>query len=224
MTVREFMERLKRARAKRGAWALPKLAIEKLRRAIRARWQLLFNDKKHLFVFDGEPPQVSLSDGMVVERYDALEQIPNEVMDRMREELGDKVVEIWLETEFKEGSVLWILFVDDKFVVRQLTRRGKFIPKWYLPLAEEDFIFMAAGTFPEYRGRGLSPLLKRYILAQEMRTGVRVYGDVKASNVASMRALQKIGFRHIGIKKNYWEGNTLRERVAAVLRKIMLGR
>jgi hypothetical protein len=219
MNTAKIAEALVMLRDPQGRQQLRERVERKVRRTARDKWRVLTQDRNHVFVFDGEPPVVPLPDNTEIIRYDRIEDIPQHAIDKMIEEGGPDALE-WIRKEFAAHSVLWLAYIGGEYASRQLTRRGNFFERWFFPINEKDFVFMAAGTFPEFRGRGLNPLLKRYIMSQEMQPGGRVLVDCKVWNDSSFRAIMKNGFQPVAVMRNYWDGDTPIERTKSLLNKV----
>ena len=220
MKLNNFAYRFKKARNKHGIKSFPRLIFKKILLVVRDKWRLLFNYYNYVFIYDGEPPRVILPEGITIKFYDKLEKIPKEALQKMIDEMGGKTID-WLNSEFKAGSTLWLLFINDAFIVRQLVRYGKFFDKWFLPLNDMDFVFMAGSTFPEYRGQGLIGILTNYQMSHLMRNGGKPFADCKVWNKSSRRFLEKIGFRRIKTMKNYWEGNGTKDKILTFMNKLL---
>ena len=220
MKIKNFIRRISKEKKIHGLHSIPKLIASKIYIKIRKKYRLLFNDHNHVWVYDDEPIKVILPEEITIKSFEKIESIPKEAFNKMKEELGDTTKD-WLNAEFREGSILWLLFVNNEFAVRQFIRYGKYFNTWFLPLNEKDFVFMAAGTFPEYRGKSLNPILKRYIMHNEMKNGGKAYVDCKVWNKSAISALKKNNFRYLKTMKNYWEGNSIKDRVATFKNKLL---
>ena len=220
MKVASIINRFKKAKNKHGISGLPKQINTRIRITMKNKWRSVFNDYNHVWVCDERQSETILPEGITIEHYQKLEEIPRKAVDKMVEELGDSASE-WLNKEFSEKSVLWLLYVNGEFVARQFIRHGKYFDKWFIPIRDKDYVFMAAGTFPEFRGQGLSPLLKRAIMYHETRNGGLAYVDCKVWNQPAIRALKKNNFRHLATMRNYWEGDSVKERIKIAFKKLV---
>ena len=58
---------------------------------------------------------------------------------------------------------------------------------------------------PAFRGRGLGTALMHHVLAEGARLGaLRATLEVRASNVAARRLYERLGFRLLGSRRNYY--------------------
>jgi RimJ/RimL family protein N-acetyltransferase len=68
-----------------------------------------------------------------------------------------------------------------------------------LELQPDEGEITASETFPEYRGRGLSPFAIQQVAALARERGIRrIYGKTKQDNLASQRSMTKAGFKPVG--------------------------
>lgn len=68
-----------------------------------------------------------------------------------------------------------------------------------LELQPDEGEITASETFPQFRGRGLSPFAIQQVAALARERGIRrIYGKTTEDNVASQRSMTKAGFKPIG--------------------------
>jgi len=108
-----------------------------------------------------------------------------------------------MQRELADHGVMWMALFDGKLAGFLWSRKGKFIPRWFVPLAEDDLQFFAASTFDEFRGRGIAPALMRYIMQHEMNGRGTAYVDCAQWNKPAARFFEKAGFTRIATMKRY---------------------
>jgi len=99
--------------------------------------------------------------------------------------------------------VMWMAFLDGKLAGFLWSRKSKYIPKWFVPLGDDDLQFFAATIFEEFRGRGIAPAMMRYIMEQEMNSRGTAYVDCAQWNKPAARYFEKAGFTRIVTMKRY---------------------
>jgi [ribosomal protein S18]-alanine N-acetyltransferase len=71
-------------------------------------------------------------------------------------------------------------------------------------LDEQLIEVLNLGVLPAYRGRGAGAKLLQACLASLVQKGDRCLLEVRASNAAARRLYARLGFREIGVRKDYY--------------------
>lgn len=133
---------------------------------------------------DGAPPVVKGSLADLERARSSLQRVPWE----FKCDLYDGVKDFFIYRDVDSGApghISWIYYEQD--------------PNRTLRLGAKECEIMFGLTLPEYRGRGLFPsalkAIQRYLKAQGYR---RCFVSVRDDNVASIRGIEKAGFRLVG--------------------------
>jgi ribosomal protein S18 acetylase RimI-like enzyme len=173
----------------------------RLGRIVVDLWHKHVRNRHHIYSCGTLPERVELPSGMAIERCDSWEAaLP--WMTALRERRTQQHIE-QMQRELADHGVMWLALVDGKLAGYLWSRTGRYLPRWFVPLAEDDLVFFAATTFPEFRGRGIAPALMRYIMQQEMKGRGTAYVDCAQWNKAAARFFEKAGFTRIGTMRHY---------------------
>jgi len=153
-----------------------------------------------VFVCDAPADAAEAPDGLNIARYADLKEIPQQVLAELVDSHGPQFVDN-LRKELAGQAVLWVGLINGRIAGSLLTRLGCHITRWFVPLRDHDLIIFAVGTVPEYRGRGIAPTMMRHTMVTELEDDGRAFIDCKIWNKASIRSIQKAGFRWIATKK-----------------------
>lgn len=108
-------------------------------------------------------------------------------VDRMRRMGGSPAYGVYVDGAL--AHIRW--FVDAEHSVKETPR--------ILLLEPDEGEITASETFPEFRGRGLSPFAIQQVAALARQRGMRrIYGKTTENNIASQRSMTKAGFKPIG--------------------------
>jgi RimJ/RimL family protein N-acetyltransferase len=89
----------------------------------------------------------------------------------------------------KLANITWMITVD----------HDRTLPMRYVKLRDGEAELTHGITLPEFRGQGIAPYSYRRLCLQATQMGIRrVYGMINIDNIASQRAVEKIGFRRQG--------------------------
>ena len=164
-------------------------------------WRKYVRNRHHIYSSPATSSSVQLPPGLTIQRvdnWDALAPWLNALSARRTA----RHLEI-MRQELSERGVMWLALVDGKLAAYLWSRKARFIPNWFVPLAEEDLQFFAATTFEEFRGRGIAPTLMRYIMQHEMNGRGTAYVDCAQWNKPAARFFEKAGFTRIATMKRY---------------------
>ena len=198
--MKRIYKRFDELRSRYGLWRLPWRAMLRAFRAVRKVWRHLARNRQYVFAYQEGAPTLPGPDSLRVERYVREQDIPKEYTEQLVAEGISLLLPTW-RRGFARHGVLWLGLIDGHVVAHQWTRLGMHIPRWYIPLRDEDVVIFAVGTLPRWRGRGICPAMMRHIIASEARGQGRAWVDCSEWNAPSIRAIEKAGFRRFAVKK-----------------------
>jgi len=180
---------------------IPARAIRKLGRIAVDFWRKYVRNRHHVYSCPAPTAAVNLPAGLVIERIDTWEAAGS-WMNAIRARRTEKHLEL-IQRELADHGVMWMAFLDGKLAGFLWSRKSKYIPKWFVPLGDDDLQFFAATIFEEFRGRGIAPAMMRYIMEQEMNSRGTAYVDCAQWNKPAARYFEKAGFTRIVTMKRY---------------------
>lgn len=180
---------------------LPTRALRKIGWMILGFWRNHVRNRHHVYSRPASAEQVNLPPGMIIERIHSMEAA-SPWLSTIRARRSEHHVDL-MQRELADHGVMWMALIDQKPAGFLWSRKGKFIPRWFVPLSDDDLQFFAASTFPEFRGRGVAPTLMRYIMQQEMNGRGTAYVDCAQWNKPAARFFEKAGFTRIATMKRY---------------------
>jgi ribosomal protein S18 acetylase RimI-like enzyme len=107
-----------------------------------------------------------------------------------------------LKQRFAQGASLWLVKLENRVAGYGWSLRGSTIEPHYFPLGEADAHLFDFHVFPQYRGRGLNPLLVGQILrglAADCKG--RAFIEAAVWNEAQLASLRKTPFRRLGLAR-----------------------
>jgi len=99
---------------------------------------------------------------------------------------------------------MWLIDIEGKLAGYGCTLRGCTVEPHYFRLGPDDVHLFDFQVFPQYRGRGLNPLLVNYILrsvAFECRG--RAFIEAAEWNRAQLASLRRTPFRRFGAARKF---------------------
>lgn len=163
---------------------------------VRAWWRAA-RHWNYVFVYDSPRVVWDGATWMSVTRLGQPEQLSITLRIELEKAVGAERVamDAW---EMEHGAALWVARVDGRIAGLSMSRRGDRFRKWFVPLTCDDVVIFRNMTLPGFRGRGVCPSLMRHILKEERRPRGRAFIDCRVYNLASIRSIEKAGFRRIG--------------------------
>lgn len=191
-----MMERVRRVRGERGWGGLMQAVGRRAAAAFVDAWRRVAQHRNHVFVHDGPVDEARGPAGLAVVRCTKLEALPVELGEVLRVRFGEGsyAADAW---ELERGAVLWLGLIDGQLAGASVSRRGEHFRRWFLPLRPHDFVIFRNRTLPEFRGRGLCPAIMRHVIRTERTGDAKAYIDCRVFNHASIRSIEKTGFRRI---------------------------
>ncbi|MGD0231368.1 MAG: hypothetical protein ABSC19_13575 [Syntrophorhabdales bacterium] len=167
-----------------------------LRRAVLGNKSILFYCDLR---YAGDPVP-ALPGGCILEAATHYPDIRPADLQSLFDHLGARRTEHDLRDRFEKGATLWFLKEHDTIAAFIWSVRGTMVAPFFLPLTPDDVVLFDAESFPEYRGRGLYPLLVQSLFCKlREEKASRVYGMAKTWNASSLRGLGKTPFRRYAV-------------------------
>jgi GNAT superfamily N-acetyltransferase len=119
----------------------------------------------------------------------------------------EQIVNFWnpelcrrqMAERFRKGASLWVIKHDGRLAGYGWTLKGNTIEPHYFRLAQNDVHFFDFQVFPEYRGRGMNPILVTHILSEvAAECGGRAFIEAAEWNHAQLASLRKTSFNRLG--------------------------
>ena len=137
-----------------------------------------------------------------VVRMSSQEQIDKQDWLRIINFWDPKLSERNFSARFREGASVWLIRSDGKLAGFGWTLTGRTIKPHFFPFGPNDVHLFDFLVFPEFRGKGINPLLVAHILEQlgnERRT--RAFIEAAEWNHAQLNSLAKTGFQMLGVAR-----------------------
>jgi hypothetical protein len=131
-----------------------------------------------------------------VQAYHSIEEIPVGFVNDLASEHGSELLPELVST-FGGGATLFLVLYDGRPASMLWAKRGRFVKRWYLPLADTDVVLYGWHTSPQYRGLNLIGLAMESAIGCFAAQTERFLADVKIWNKPSIRAMEKAGFRFV---------------------------
>jgi ribosomal protein S18 acetylase RimI-like enzyme len=109
-----------------------------------------------------------------------------------------------LNQRFKLGASLWLIKFEGHLAGYGWTLRGRTVEPHYFRLGPDDVHLFDFHVFPQYRGRGVNPLLVSYILrvlAGECQG--RAFIEAAEWNQAQLASLQRTPFHRLSFARKF---------------------
>ena len=195
-----------------------------MRRASLAARRALFASRMVLFYCDlaaQSSPPTALPSLLKAERHrnqtDLSPRDLQEITGFWNSELAGRRI----KERFELGASLWLIKVEDHLAGYGWTLQGHTVEPHYFRLAQDDVHLFDFHVFPQYRGRGMNPLLVSYILhslAAECQG--RAFIEAAEWNQAQLSSLRRTPFRRLGSARMFtllrhtivcWDNNNAME-------------
>jgi hypothetical protein len=173
-----------------------------LNRAALALRRALFSGRMVVFSFDlGQvtPVPVDLPDSLKVERLESLLEVSPLDLQAMTSFWNPKQADRKIKERFAKKASLWLIKSGDNLAGYGWTLQGTTIEPYYFPLGHRDVHLFDFHVFPQYRGRGMNPLLVGTILNDlTTEAGGNAFIEAAEWNEAQLSSLRKTPFRQMG--------------------------
>lgn len=175
----------------------------RIRREITDR---IFFHREFLYwrdLMDGEIGSGALPDGLRIERYDRMDEVPEKLLVRIFEYYPEELQRDTIKKRFEIAGRLWCLFKETEAIGYLWSIEGRTMkPYYYFPLLKHDVHLDDGFIFPEHRGKGLFSVLNNHIFQHYKSQGFRsIYQEIAEWNAASMNSAIKHGFNKIGLAR-----------------------
>ena len=116
-----------------------------------------------------------------------------------------KLVQQNMKERFDLGASLWLIKSEGKLAGYGWTLSGSTVEPHYFPLGQDDIHLFDFHVFPQYRGRGINPLLVAHILSSLATEGMgRAFIETAEWNQSQLSSLlRKTPFRRLGVAKKW---------------------
>lgn len=148
-------------------------------------------------VHNGVEPPATPAD-VQVRDFAAWDDVPPQVRDALVREAHSFGwdTQAWLS----RGWRLWVALCNESLASASWTMLGPQCPGYFVPLRGRDGVLWWTVTLPEFRGRGLAPLLYRHMLAYLCHIGAQqAYVCCGDWNLSSRACIEKAGFTLKGV-------------------------
>jgi ribosomal protein S18 acetylase RimI-like enzyme len=182
----------------------------------------LFSSRMVLFYCDLSTlssPATEMPASLKVERHTSQTEISPHELQEITSFWDPELARRRIKERFELGASLWIIKSEDNLAGYGWTLQGRTVEPHYFRLAPDDVHLFDFHVFPQYRGRGLNPLLVRYILrslAAECQG--RAFIEAAEWNQAQLASLRRTPFRHLEAARKFtlfrrtvvfWRGNEI---------------
>ena len=190
-----------------GVSGTAKLIIDHLLGRVLHREHLLFY--VDIPTYSISPDQ--LSKDVVVKQIKCGDDLNSGEVSSIRDYAGGKYVEE-VKTRLAKNWILFLAYIDDNVAGGGwvIDHNSEFRTK-AVPLFETDIVLLDYFTFPQFRGRNVYPFLLSSIITHFQRKNLmRAFIYVNKRNAASIKGIQKAGFRHFINYESYsFRGNEI---------------
>ena len=200
MGISDSISRLKDYYSRHGLGAT-------IRRAVLAARRALFSSHMVLF-YCGLADQISrspdLPGSMKVEHIGSYVEVSPQDLQQMTSFWNPKQAHRNIKERFVKGATLWLIKSEDNLAGYGWTLQGRTVKPHYFPLGQDDVHLFDFHVFPQYRGRGINPLLVNCILRNlALNCRGRAFIEAAEWNQAQLTSLQKTPFRHLGLARSF---------------------
>jgi len=179
-----------------------------IRRATVAVKRSLFSSRSVLFYCDlatqTAPPR-DLPAFLTIERKKSFAELNPEDLQEMTSVWSPKLALQNMKERFELGASVWLIKSHDKLAGYGWTLQGRPVEPHYFPLGQNDIHLFDFHVFPQYRGRGINPLLVAYILSSLATEGLgRAFIETAEWNQPQLSSLlTRTPFRRLGVAKKW---------------------
>ncbi len=200
------MKKISSVIKERGLRGTFKRAQEVLRARSLKMYRSLFQNENFVFKYDPCFTHEKNLYRIEIISFKNLDEISDEWLTRLSILEGVPIEDNWKKL-FADQAILWLGIIDDELVARQWTRFGKHYQQWFIKLEEEDMVFFAGTTYPEWRGKRINSLFKENIIKAMGIDSRSYYLDVPEWNEASLKNVARAGFTKCVKKAKYSSEN-----------------
>jgi hypothetical protein len=175
--------------------------IATLHRFSLATQRLLFNGRMVLLYCDlaAQQKRFELPEVLQVERKTGENDLNLQDLRELISFWNPKLAGQRIKGRFAQGASLWIVKCEGRLAGFGWTLRGRTVEPHYFLLGADDLHLFDFHVFPQYRGRGVNPLLVNYILSSmASECHARAFIEAAEWNVSQLASLRRTPFRQLG--------------------------
>jgi len=171
----------------------------------------IFRNRLVLYARDlhgGEFEGHALPEDCRIERFYKRSEMPDRLYKRITEHSSEELLQKYIQKRFENGACLWCLRDDTEDIGYTWTLTNRAMKAFCLPPMGQDVYLMDTFVFPPHRGRGMSSILRNYVLKHYKSEGFcRAYSEAWEWNASIMKAMAKNGFVRVGmVRKRFRRG------------------
>jgi len=178
-----------------------------VRRVGLAAKRALFSGRMVLFYCDLHSqawPIVGMPSSMDVERKRNEGELSQQHLQEITSFWNPGLARRNITERFRHGAVLWLIKSEGRLVGYGWTLQGHTVEPHYFRLAPDDTHLFDFHVFPQYRGRGVNPLLVRYVLGSlAAESQGRAFIEAAEWNHAQLASLRMTPFRRLGSARKF---------------------
>lgn len=191
-----------------------------VRRTVIAAKRVVFSNRMVLFYCDlpaESSTAADLPNSLIVERYRSQTEVSLSDLEQISSFWNPLLSKRNIKRRFELGSSLWLIKSDDRLAGYGWTLQGQTVEPHYFRLGPDDVHLFDFQVFPQYRGRGMNPLLVGYILRSvAVERGRRAFIEAAEWNRPQLASLRKTPFRRLGLARKltllrhtvvYWDND-----------------
>jgi ribosomal protein S18 acetylase RimI-like enzyme len=176
--------------------------VATVRRTELAVKRAIFSNRMVVFYCDlakQSTARVNLPSSLKVERLRSAAELRPQDLHEISSFWNSKLARRNIEERFKKSANLWLIKLGDRLAGYGWTIQGSTIEPYFFPLSKDDVHLFDYHIFPQFRGRGLNPLLLAHILQILAAEGIcRAFIEAAEWNEAQLSSLRKTQFRSLG--------------------------
>lgn len=195
MSVSHLFTRLVEYQRRHGLRATLRRAATAARRTVSARDMVVF-------YCDLDPARlrsVKCPAGFSIKRLESQTDLTSSDFEQVTSFWNPRLAMANMRERFERGAVLWVIKSGESVAGYGWTLRGGSIDPYYFPLGADDIHLFDFYVVPEFRGRGINPVLVGSILSEMVKTcDGRAFIESAEWNTNQILSLRKTPFRILG--------------------------
>ena len=178
-----------------------------VRRIALATRRALFSGRMVLFYCDLptlSSPGPDLPSFLKVERYRSQPDLSPRDVQEITSFWNPKLAKRNIKERFEHGASLWLIKSEGRLAGFGWSLQGQTVEPHYFRLGADDVHLFDFHVFPQYRGRGVNPLLVSYILRSlTAECQGRAFIEAAEWNQAQLASLQRTPFHCLGSARKF---------------------
>jgi ribosomal protein S18 acetylase RimI-like enzyme len=199
MAISSSVSRLTAYFGRHGFWAT-------VRRAVIAGKRAVFSNRMVLLYCDlsAQSSLADLPNSLTVERYRTQTDVSLSDLEQISSFWNPLLSKRNIKKRFEQGGSLWLIKSEGQLAGYGWTLRGHTIEPHYFRLGPDDVHLFDFQVFPQYRGRGMNPLLVGYILRSlPVECCRRAFIEAAEWNRPQLASLRNTPFRRLGLARKF---------------------